>query len=155
MVQVAPVRAADALVEVGLEALLSEVSAGRSRGMRRVFADRRTVDGQVCDVEIHEVSPVRGANYIVVVRPVGRLPDETELRRRFSLTRKQARVALLLLDRLSDREIAETLGIAHETARVHVKIVRLKMNARNRREIPEIIRALAQPAGSVPQDTTY
>jgi DNA-binding CsgD family transcriptional regulator len=136
------------LVELGLEALHRSAPAPspfKALRTRRVLAERRMLDTQECHVEIHEVSSVAGANYVVVVQPVRCVPDEGALRRCFHLTRQQSRIALLLLELRSDRAIAKTLGIAYETARNHVKTIRLKMNAKDRREIPGIVEAALRP----------
>jgi len=58
----------------------------------------------------------------------------TELRRRFSLTRSEAIIALLLTDGLSYGEIAEHLGVSYHTVHTHVKAIhekaRVKSNGR-------------------------
>lgn len=140
----------EALFDEGLEAILSDgfpdgqPSPDEAEGLRRVFAGQKTVRGELCDVEVHEVSPCTGAKYVVVVQPARSAPDQRDLRRRFQLTRQQAQVALLLNERRSDREIAQALCIALNTASNHVKIVRDKLDARSRREVPGILRAIRQ-----------
>lgn len=66
---------------------------------------------------------------------VERGPSEEALRRRFRLTRQQARVALLLAERRSNEEIAEALLISPHTARHHVENVLLKLDLHSRRDV--------------------
>jgi len=150
-----PADVLDDLLDEGLEAILPAGFLDHlegAGGARRVFRDQRTVRGDVCDVEVHEITPCTGARYVVVIQPARSVPDQRDLRRHFQLTRQQAQVALLLNERRSDREIAQALGIALNTASNHVKMVRDKLSAKSRREIPEIIRALGQPPEPNPQD---
>ncbi len=57
-----------------------------------------------------------------------------ELRRRFSFTRAEASVALLLAEGLSYAEIAERLRVSYHTVHTHVKAIhqkaRVKSNGR-------------------------
>jgi DNA-binding CsgD family transcriptional regulator len=99
-------------------------------------------------VEVHEVSPCTGARYVVLVQPARPAPVDRDLRRRFQLTPQQVQVALLLRERLSDREIAQALGIALNTASNHVKVVRHKLDATSRRDVPAIIEGLGRPPDS-------
>ena len=50
----------------------------------------------------------------------------TELRGRFSFTRSETSVALLLAEGLSYAEIAERLGVSYHTVHTHVKAIHLK-----------------------------
>jgi non-specific serine/threonine protein kinase len=56
----------------------------------------------------------------------------TRRRSRHSLTARRREVAELVLEALSDREIAERLGIAHKTAERHTQHLRDIYGARNR-----------------------
>jgi DNA-binding CsgD family transcriptional regulator len=58
--------------------------------------------------------------------------SEPALRERFRLTRKEATVALLLAQRRSNAEIAESLRISPHTARRHTENVMLKLNVTSR-----------------------
>jgi DNA-binding CsgD family transcriptional regulator len=58
--------------------------------------------------------------------------SESALRQRFRLTRKESHVALLLAQRRSNAEIAETLRISPHTARRHTENVMLKLNVSSR-----------------------
>ena len=57
-----------------------------------------------------------------------------ELRRRFSFTRSEAKIALLLAEGLSYAEIAGQLGVSYHTVHTHVKAIhekaRVKSNGR-------------------------
>ena len=50
----------------------------------------------------------------------------TELRRRFSLTRSEANVALLITEGLTYAEIAQRLGVSYHTVHTHVKAIHAK-----------------------------
>lgn len=54
------------------------------------------------------------------------------LRRRFGFTAREADVALLLVARRSNLEIAEQLGISRHTARHHVQAILLKLGVKSR-----------------------
>jgi DNA-binding CsgD family transcriptional regulator len=49
-----------------------------------------------------------------------------ELRRRFSFTRSEAEIALLLAHGLSYGEIAERLGVSYHTVNTHIKAIHQK-----------------------------
>jgi len=72
----------------------------------------------------------------VPIATVERVPDhglsERALRERFRLTRKESHVALLLAQRRSNAEIAQTLSISPHTARRHTENVMLKLNVNSR-----------------------
>ena len=75
---------------------------------------------------------------VVVVHARQRLTAqdrEERLRERYRLTRKEARVALLLADQKSNEEIAEDLFISSHTARHHTQSVLNKLGVRSRREV--------------------
>jgi DNA-binding CsgD family transcriptional regulator len=104
-----------------------------------MFTGTRVVAGSVCEIEVHQIARTCGASYVINVHPLSG-PLE-HLRRRFFLTRTQLKVALLLSERHSDREIAKELGISLHTARNHVRAVRMKLHVRSRREVPGIVRS--------------
>lgn len=60
------------------------------------------------------------------------VPSERELGVRFSLTRREIEVAMLVPRGLSSREIATALGISPNTARRHVERILQKLDVRNR-----------------------
>jgi DNA-binding NarL/FixJ family response regulator len=59
-------------------------------------------------------------------------PSEDEARGRFGLTPSEARVAFLLAQGCSNKEVAEALGIRESTARRHTEHVLAKLNVRAR-----------------------
>ena len=65
---------------------------------------------------------------------------EADLRSRFGLTRREAVVALLLAERLSNREIAAELSLSAHTARRHTEKVLLKMGLKRRTEVTDVLR---------------
>lgn len=73
-------------------------------------------------------------------------PTEDDVTRCYRLTPTQARVALMLANRRTNAEIAKLLGITVHTARRHVEAVLLRMDARSRWEIEELVYTAA--AGS-------
>ncbi len=90
-------------------------------------------------------SRVPGAGSAVLLvtlerRPVP-LPPLEELCRRHGLTRKEARVAVLLAEGKSNTEIADELFISAHTARHHTESVLLKLGVHSRREVsPALLR---------------
>lgn len=69
-----------------------------------------------------------------------------ELRQRFGLSGRQAEVALCLADRLSNREIAETLGISPHTARHHSEMVMAKLGVTSRNDVRRQLMSEDPPA---------
>lgn len=69
--------------------------------------------------------------------------SETSLRERFRLTRKETLVALLLAQRRSNSEIADTLRISPHTARRHTENVMLKLNVTSRFSVESALSAEA------------
>lgn len=70
-----------------------------------------------------------------------RLPTRAEVRERFGLTRRQAEVALLLAQRLSNTEIAERLFISPHTALRHTEAVMAKLRLSDRRLVADRLRS--------------
>lgn len=70
-----------------------------------------------------------------------RLPDASTVSRRHGLSSRQAEVALLLAERLSDKEIARRLGIRPNTARRHSTDVLATLGLHSRREVGLALRA--------------
>lgn len=65
---------------------------------------------------------------------------QDELRRIFGLTTMQARVAILLADRNSNREIAAALCVTEHTARRHTERVLGKLRIHSRTDVREVLR---------------
>jgi DNA-binding CsgD family transcriptional regulator len=62
-------------------------------------------------------------------------PSPEVLRDRFGLTVREVQVACLLVQRLTNEEIAATLGISSHTARHHTESVLLKVGVKSRRAL--------------------
>jgi DNA-binding CsgD family transcriptional regulator len=60
---------------------------------------------------------------------------DDELRAAFRLTPSEARVAMLLAARRTNREIAAELGVTEHTARRHTEKVLLKLNVHRRHDV--------------------
>lgn len=95
---------------------------------------------------------------VVVAAPAeSRTPTAEEIRSKFGLTPREAEVALLLAARRSNKEIAQTLSIAHKTAWRHTESVLAKLNTGSRRDVGRVLRSamgeetvVRFPAGSWP-----
>ena len=89
----------------------------------------------------------RGDGEVVPVATVERVPAgglcQRTLRERYRLTEKEAHVAILLAERRSNAEIAETLRISPHTARRHTENVMLKLNVNSRFSVESALRAVA------------
>ena len=72
--------------------------------------------------------------FLVTVEPPGgpALPSAGDLRARFGLTRREAEVALLLAEGLSNEALAERLFVSRHTARHHVEAVLAKLDVAGR-----------------------
>ena len=68
-------------------------------------------------------------------------PDSAELRRLFKLTPTQARVTRMLLTRRTNSEIAEQMGISIHTARRHVEAVLMRIEAKTRWDVEQVVYA--------------
>jgi len=66
-------------------------------------------------------------------------PSPNTLRERFGLTAREAQVACLLVQRLTNDEIADALGISSHTARHHTESVLLKVRVNSRRALRQAL----------------
>jgi DNA-binding CsgD family transcriptional regulator len=66
----------------------------------------------------------------------------TELRRRFSFTRSEANIALLLAEGLAYAEIAERLEISYHTVHTHVKAIHRKARVSSNGRLLALIRGV-------------
>ena len=92
---------------------------------------------------VKRVSHSAGKPSGIVVALERRPPEsavESDLRSRYCLTRKEAVVALLLAERLSNREIAAELSLSAHTARRHTEKVLLKLGLKRRTEVAGMLR---------------
>ena len=64
---------------------------------------------------------------------------ESSLARRFGLTPQESRVALMLAEHRSNREIASTLGVSVHTARHHTEHVLAKLHIHSRYDVRKAI----------------
>lgn len=64
---------------------------------------------------------------------------ETALARKFGLTAQEARVAMLLADHRSNRDIADQLGVSVHTARHHTERVLAKLHIHSRYDVRRVI----------------
>lgn len=68
-------------------------------------------------------------------------PCADALRARFGITRRESQVALLLVQRLTNSEIASALGISTHTARHHTENVLVKVGVNSRRALRRLLNA--------------
>jgi DNA-binding CsgD family transcriptional regulator len=86
-------------------------------------------------------APDAGAAVLVSVdRPTPELPGAQALRERFKLTVREVQVACLLVQRMTNEEIAGALGISTHTARHHTESVLLKTGVTSRRALHSMLR---------------
>jgi DNA-binding CsgD family transcriptional regulator len=77
-----------------------------------------------------------GEAILVLVQRVGPpIPHESELMRRFGLTRREADIAYRLAYGRSNREIAGELGLSPHTVRHHAEAVFLKLGVVSRKAL--------------------
>lgn len=76
---------------------------------------------------------------IVLVNRRVAVPGIHSIMERFELTRRQAEVAILLAQRSTNAEVAQTLSISPHTARRHTEMVLAKLNLDSRLDVRERI----------------
>lgn len=110
---------------------------GEAPGDPRSWSEEVTVSGVPVRVRVlaREMSLPAGQR-VTLVR-ASYAPDRTRRQRigDFRLTLQEARVAVLLARRRTNREIARELGISPHTARHHTESVLRKLNVHTRREV--------------------
>lgn len=116
-------------IQSGGPAMVRLVTAGDER-FRIVVELLSGADGE--PVPVATVEPVHGHGV-----------SHDDLRGRYRLTEKEARVALLLAERRSNSEIAAALDISPHTARRHTENVMLKLNVTSRFSVESRLRAVA------------
>jgi DNA-binding CsgD family transcriptional regulator len=119
--------------------------SGRIAGAHETYALRATLleSGPLADLEpavLYTITPVHGSQTSTV----------EELRHRYSLTAREAQVAVLLGEGLTSREIAERLQMSVHTARRHSEHIFAKLGARRRAEVAAIVTRLAGPPNDTP-----
>ena len=80
---------------------------------------------------------------VVDTAPASTLPDASRLRARFGFTEREAEVACLLAARLTNKEIARTLGVTTYTAERHTERILDKLGINSRRHVQDAIAASA------------
>jgi len=91
-------------------------------------------------VKYREWPPAGEVLVVTVTEPRrSELPDESELRKWYGLTRMEARVAGLLARGLTNAEIAASQFISAHTARHHTESVLLKLGVHSRREVARLL----------------
>jgi DNA-binding NarL/FixJ family response regulator len=108
----------------------AEVEVGTRAGWYRMRATLLTQ-------KIKEISS--RAVMVTIHRAEPRLPSPDFLMRRFSMTTREADVALLLARGASNATIASDLRISQHTARHHTESVLGKLNVHTRREVARAI----------------
>jgi DNA-binding CsgD family transcriptional regulator len=76
---------------------------------------------------------------VSVHRLTPELPGTQALRERFKLTMREVQVACLLMQRMTNEEIAGALGISTHTARHHTESVLLKAGVTSRRALHRML----------------
>lgn len=77
----------------------------------------------------------RAAVLVEVEETTPRLPSEAELRKRFSLTSREAEVTLLLARGATNREAGDALGISPHTVRTHAQRIFRKLGVHTRKAL--------------------
>lgn len=129
------VRRADEPLVFAAASILKEMAHGDVRQAVRVVKtnDRcfRLI-GQRMQTAVDASGPI----LLVFVEPIQtQLPEDAELRSRFGLTRKEARVARLIADDRSNGEIAAELCISPHTARHHTERILAKLGVKSRTKV--------------------
>jgi DNA-binding NarL/FixJ family response regulator len=117
------------------EAAKARVIAGVEAALGAALDDLRTAAAQRRAGAIEAVA-ARLATTLATLRerPGELAPDDREGAAQAGLTRRQRDVLALVGEGKSNREIAEALGIAEGTAKLHVSAVLKRLGARNRTE---------------------
>lgn len=114
----------------------SRGSSSEMRALGSVRISRRRL--RLCGVALPAVRRYDDAAVLLAVEPSGGgegatpCPDDAKLRRCFHLTSQEVHVAHLLVDGLSNREVARVLGISPNTARIHTERVLRKLGVHSR-----------------------
>lgn len=92
--------------------------------------------------EIAKVAHLRfkDGRSILVVEPCHAAAAQVDLRKLFGLTSREGQVAQLLLERLTNKEIAASLGVTQHTAWRHTEKVIAKSGCGSRRNLESVVR---------------
>lgn len=133
--------------------LLSEIAEGTSDELNKFCVNA---------IRLHRRQEVRLNGFVLIASPLRsrtrerigiltirhstHVPTCIELRERFGLSARQAEVAVFLLERHTDVEIARMLGISWHTVRSHVEKIFSMLGCHSRREAAEILRGSVNDA---------
>ena len=92
-----------------------------------------------------DASDTEAAVLVSVERIAVEPPSPETLRDRFGLTVREVQVACLLVQRLTNDEIAGILGISSHTARHHTESILLKVGVRSRRSLHRAMTESGEP----------
>ena len=92
---------------------------------------------------------------VAIERHPDAYPSYRELQAAFRLTRAEARVATLLAERMSNREIARELDVTGHTARKHTEKVLLKLGIHRRTEVRRVLMRCLQRREAASHSTRY
>jgi DNA-binding CsgD family transcriptional regulator len=67
---------------------------------------------------------------------------DAALRRRFSFTPSEAKVALLILEGLTYAEMAKLLGVSYHTVHTHIKAIHAKARVASNSRLQALIRSI-------------
>jgi len=112
-----------------------------------------TIGGMVYFVraELQRLAPEPPVVLVAVERCPANVRSTHEIARRFRLTPQETRVAVLLADRRSNREIAHELGVTQHTARRHTERALCKLGIHRRTDVRWIFEGRrAGPVRSLP-----
>lgn len=104
--------------------LLSDVRLATRRAVYRLWG-----------VAMRPASPLPARVLVLVERTGPQLPTVSRLRSRFRLTTREAEVALLLAEGLSDADIGRALGMSAHTARHHGERIFAKVGVHSRKAL--------------------
>ena len=154
-IQITPthVRAEDSLENARLQAIIARAIAAGTRGgeeyggaMLVSRADRRPLQILAGPFnKCHNPRAPRGAVAALFISDPDRAPGfrAEVLRELYGMTRAEARLATLLLTGKSLPELAESLGVAHETVRAQMKSVLHKTGTARQGELVSLLSKLA------------
>ena len=121
----------DSLVFAATSIVKEMSTSMMSRPVREVASNSRRfrLEGHRLHTAPDSASPI----VLVFVQDVPeQLPEDVELQTRFGLTRKEACVARLIAEDLTNDQIAAELSISPHTARHHTERILAKLNLRSR-----------------------
>jgi DNA-binding CsgD family transcriptional regulator len=107
-----------------------------SQALSRGWRSSAGTSYRVRAVRLPSGSLTAGEAILVLIQRIGpQVPDASELRQRFGLTRREAEVAHRLAYGRSDREIATELGLSPHTVRHHAEAVFVKAGVTSRKAL--------------------